>query len=164
MCLMCDPTDISRFVTAGNATFTLSSRRTGAHYTFKCSQTDNNENTYFLSLLTGPDNTTDFQYIGLLNKTTEVIVVNGKVQDHISYTFRTTSKSRLTMESMPVKAFLFFCGHVINNKKNPSTINLEFRHEGRCGRCNRKLTVPESLDTGLGPECADQMGVPYGKR
>jgi hypothetical protein len=27
-------------------------------------------------------------------------------------------------------------------------------HEGVCGRCGRKLTVPASLDRGLGPECA----------
>ena len=27
-------------------------------------------------------------------------------------------------------------------------------HEGRCGKCGRKLTVPESLTSGLGPECA----------
>jgi len=26
-------------------------------------------------------------------------------------------------------------------------------HEGRCARCGRKLTVPESIDSGLGPEC-----------
>ena len=27
-------------------------------------------------------------------------------------------------------------------------------HSGCCGRCGRKLTVPESIDTGLGPVCA----------
>ena len=26
-------------------------------------------------------------------------------------------------------------------------------HEGRCGRCGRKLTVPESIEAGYGPEC-----------
>lgn len=26
-------------------------------------------------------------------------------------------------------------------------------HEGRCARCGKKLTVPESIDSGLGPEC-----------
>jgi hypothetical protein len=35
----------------------------------------------------------------------------------------------------------------------------EVYHEGRCGRCNRKLTVPESIETGLGPECASKLGL-----
>lgn len=30
----------------------------------------------------------------------------------------------------------------------------EVWHEGRCGRCGRKLTVPESIETGIGPDCA----------
>lgn len=34
----------------------------------------------------------------------------------------------------------------------------DIRHEGRCGRCGRALTRPESIDTGLGPDCAEKMG------
>ena len=30
---------------------------------------------------------------------------------------------------------------------------LEVWHEGRCGRCGRALTVPESIERGIGPEC-----------
>jgi hypothetical protein len=30
---------------------------------------------------------------------------------------------------------------------------LEVWHEGRCGRCGRALTVPESVERGIGPEC-----------
>lgn len=30
-------------------------------------------------------------------------------------------------------------------------------HEGRCARCGRKLTVPESIDSGLGPECRGKV-------
>lgn len=32
-------------------------------------------------------------------------------------------------------------------------------HSGRCGRCNRKLTVPASKSMGLGPVCAEKVGV-----
>lgn len=31
------------------------------------------------------------------------------------------------------------------------------KHAGRCGRCGRILTVPESIDLGLGPECAGRV-------
>ena len=30
-------------------------------------------------------------------------------------------------------------------------------HEGRCGRCARPLTDPESIKRGLGPECASKI-------
>src|ERR1019366_4832357 len=35
--------------------------------------------------------------------------------------------------------------------------NLEVWHEGKCGRCGRKLTVPESIERGIGPECERLM-------
>ena len=38
----------------------------------------------------------------------------------------------------------------------PKTV--EVWHEGICGRCGRKLTVPESVERGLGPECAGLVG------
>jgi hypothetical protein len=31
-------------------------------------------------------------------------------------------------------------------------------HEGRCGRCGRRLTVPESIESGYGPECIGKIG------
>lgn len=30
-------------------------------------------------------------------------------------------------------------------------------HEGVCGRCGRPLTVPSSIESGLGPICAEKM-------
>lgn len=32
-------------------------------------------------------------------------------------------------------------------------------HEGRCGRCARRLTVPESIESGFGPECSRILGL-----
>lgn len=34
---------------------------------------------------------------------------------------------------------------------------VEVWHEGRCGRCGRRLTVPESISTGFGPECVKKV-------
>ena len=34
---------------------------------------------------------------------------------------------------------------------------LEFWHAGRCGRCGRRLTVPASIASGFGPECAGRI-------
>jgi hypothetical protein len=34
---------------------------------------------------------------------------------------------------------------------------VEFWHEGKCCRCGRKLTVPASIASGIGPECATKI-------
>lgn len=35
---------------------------------------------------------------------------------------------------------------------------VEVRHEGRCGRCGRPLTDPDSIKRGFGPECIQKLG------
>jgi hypothetical protein len=36
--------------------------------------------------------------------------------------------------------------------------DIEVWHEGNCRRCRRKLTVPASIELGLGPNCATEVG------
>lgn len=96
---------------------------------------------WFVGLLTGPDNYADYAYVGLLTQ-------NGD--------FRLTAKSRYTGDSTPVKAFQYFWKWVSDGEMPP---HMEIRHEGSCGRCGRKLTVPESIDRGIGPECFGRMVV-----
>jgi hypothetical protein len=134
-----DAEDIIRFVHAGKARLTLKSIKTGTRYTFKVTKVRNAQDRFFVSLLTGSDNTSSYSYIGLLE--------NKK--------FRLTSKSQMTDSSTPVKAFRFMCTQVIENETVPE--QLEVWHEGRCGRCNRLLTVPESIERGIGPECWSKM-------
>jgi hypothetical protein len=47
--------------------------------------------------------------------------------------------------------------------KNDLPNIVEVHHNGHCARCGRMLTVPESLYTGFGPDCAQQIGVPYAR-
>jgi hypothetical protein len=132
--------DIKAYTLAGNATLTLTSQRTGARYTFKVSRAKSDHADYwFVGLLTGPDNYADYQYMG--------IVQDGR--------FNLTRKSKYTADAVPVKAFQYFWKHVANEAMPP---HMEIRHEGKCGRCGRKLTVPESIDRGIGPECFGRMG------
>jgi hypothetical protein len=136
--------DAKRFVTAGNAVFTLSSRKTGARYTYKVQapKDDMTDGRRFVKLLTGPDNMDDYTYLGMIDRSGE---------------FRLTRASKLTLEAASVRAVKYFCDIVLVGEKIPDA--LEVRHEGRCGRCNRRLTVPESIDRGIGPECAGMMGM-----
>lgn len=39
-------------------------------------------------------------------------------------------------------------------KYSKSPFSLEYRFEAHCRRCNRVLTTPESIESGIGPECA----------
>jgi hypothetical protein len=43
---------------------------------------------------------------------------------------------------------------ILNAPKKGEKAGLRFLFEGRCRRCNRKLTTPTSIESGMGPVCA----------
>lgn len=137
--------EIQEFLFAGNATITLRSLKTGDRYTYKVAikkaEATSEDPVYFVNLLRGPDNTGDFAYMGVLRR---------------PGTFHLTSKSRVGRTAGSFRAMVWFldamrCGRAILSDK------LEVWHDGKCGRCGRKLTVPESVSVGLGPECMRRM-------
>lgn len=134
-----DAADALTFVEAGHARFTLVSEKTGQRYTYQVNKAKEGD-AKFVSLLTGPSNTDDYNYLGLYDRTQGM---------------RLTRKSRMTADSAPVKAFSWTVRHLVAGKFPQG---LEFWHEGRCCRCGRTLTVPESIENGIGPECAKKMG------
>jgi hypothetical protein len=123
------------FILGGKAFFTLVSQKTGTRYTYRVSAIQDGDG-WFVSLLTGPDNWANYSYIGLIGSDKR---------------FRTTAKSKLSAESEPVKAFAWTYGWLLRGQEPPS---VEIWHAGKCGRCGRKLTVPSSIASGIGPECA----------
>jgi hypothetical protein len=142
--------DVKTFTLAGNATVTLQSDVTGDHYTFKVEQALNNNGDrrpeWYVKLLTGPDNWANYTYMGMVNHNT----ATGE------FSFRLTSKSKYSVDAKPVRGFAFFLHHINAGRMPPQ---MTIRHEGKCGRCGRKLTVPESIDRGIGPDCAAMMGM-----
>ena len=135
--------DAKTFTLAGNATITLQSLKTGAHFTFKVrekSDSPDQSPIWFVNLLSGPDNENDFRYMGLIR--------DGR--------FMLTKNSRVSVDAPSWKAFNYFW-NLGDNGEIPS--QLVARHEGRCGRCGRTLTVPSSIDMGIGPDCAGLMGL-----
>lgn len=128
------------FVLAGKATFTVSNGK-GDHYTFRVVKKEFNDRPiWFGQLLTGPDNTSDYTYIGVVSEDLKV---------------RLTRKSKYTEESTPVKVLDWTLLHIFMQLPFPNGYKVQ--HEGRCGRCGRVLTVPESIESGIGPECAKIM-------
>ena len=140
------------FVTAGNATFTLELPQEWAyshgckpHYTYKVRKKEGRDckPVFFVSILSGPDNESDYRYIGILT-------FDGQI--------RTTAKSALQPTAMPVRLLnrtlnLLWKGDLTDLQE----AGFKLHHENKCGRCGRKLTVPESIETGLGPECAGRV-------
>jgi hypothetical protein len=125
------------FITAGKAFFTIRSEKTGARFTYRVSKADNG-NMWFVSVLTGHNNESDYTYIGCIN---------------VAGVFVHTKDSKVAPDAPSFKAFEWFWQRV----ENPPDVVSIF-HEGRCGRCGRKLTVPESIESGFGPECNQRLG------
>lgn len=137
---------LKKFMFAGNASITLVSKRTGKRYTYRI-QTPKNKKEgdkpiWFVSLLTGADNESSYSYFGNI------------VSSH-QYFFGRKAKVQQSNES--VQAWEWF--YNLFEKGHMPTIleGCEVWHEGRCGRCNRKLTVPESIQSGFGPECINYV-------
>ena len=124
------------YVLAGKSTITIMSRTTGTRFTYRVTKSDAQPGqwpVFFVALLSGPDNERDFQYLGTI----------------FSYGFSLTKKSRASRDAKSVVAFDWLSKHWEDPR-------VEVWHEGVCGRCGRKLTVPESIESGLGPICADK--------
>jgi len=134
--------DVSAFIWAGNATFTLLSRKTGTRYTYRIRR-KKDAALYFVSLLRGPNNEDDYAYMGVVDQAG----------------FRATNKSRISADAPSHKTFRWFLDAVRKGERlgGPVGDALEVWHAGRCGRCRRLLTVPSSVALGIGPECASRM-------
>jgi len=133
--------DAQRFIVGGKATFTLVSKVTGTRFTYRVNVSDN-PNLFFVAVLTGPDNTSNYTYIGTLRK---------EYAPGTSYSFKHGTKSKISPDAPSVKGFNWAW---VQLKQNRIPDTLEIFHEGKCCRCNRKLTVPSSIESGVGPECS----------
>jgi len=126
--------NIFNFVFAGHAIFSIKSQVTEKYYTFKVSKAKDKSNFFFVKLLTGSDNTSSYTYMGKIS--------NG--------VFSLTSASHYKSDSIPVLAFEIFLKNLVKLEIHPQ---MTFYHMGICGKCGRPLTVPESIERGIGPIC-----------
>jgi hypothetical protein len=134
------------FFMGGNATFTVDNGK-GTHYTFKIQQPkqDNERFTgrkpHFAKLLTGPDNENSYSYLGM------VCPVTGSV--------KLTKASKMNEDSVPVQVLRWALKHALTDRLLP--VGYKIHHVGKCGCCGRALTVPESIERGIGPECWSKL-------
>jgi Family of unknown function (DUF6011) len=135
--------DVLDFITGGKAIFTLQSKVSGSRFTFKATQVPDGGDKYFVSVLNGPDNYANYQYIGMIGK--------GDVAGVRE--FYSTKNSRVSTSAPSFKAFAWFF-RTFQREPLLAVAQCEIFHEGKCCRCGRKLTTPESITRGIGPECA----------
>lgn len=114
------------FVLAGNAIFTVANNK-GEWHTFRVRK---GKSVYFASILAGPDN--ERSYRDVCRITDDGICTN-EFDEWASKILQWAIRRIWLQDSLPE-------GYSI-------------KHAGRCGRCGRLLTTPDSIEIGIGPEC-----------
>lgn len=143
--------DVLDYILAGNATFTVENSETGNRFTFKITSLERaigkkaDKELWFVKLLNGANNESDYMFLGSLQKTENTLV------------YKHSKKSHATEQAVSVKAIAWMIKRLQSTLAMPE--NVHVWHEGRCGRCGRKLTVPESIESGYGPECIKIAGM-----
>jgi hypothetical protein len=126
--------DALKFMFAGKSIFTFLNTKTGNRFTFKI-KASKNSNLFFVSVLTSPD---VYQYIG--------VCIEGN--------FIWGKKSSISKDSQSVVVFNYVLSKLVSGNL-PDVI--EIWHEGFCGKCGKRLTVPSSIVMGIGPDCVKKI-------
>lgn len=92
-----------------------------------------------VSYLSGPDNETDFTGFAFAS----------------GFNISVWRRFRGENTAQWVEAALTVLGHPARTEEFREAYAMR---SGRCARCNRTLTVPASVNRGLGPECAKKLG------
>lgn len=122
------------FILAGDARFTFVSAKTGVRYTYRVAKPED-KSPHFVKVLTGADNDSSYTFLGT-------------IFDAASY--RHGRRSRISESASSAKAFAWAWQNISRGSIPES---LEVWHEGRCAKCGRCLTDPESIASGFGPVC-----------
>lgn len=136
--------ELQRIAKIFNGTYTVTSP-TGDHRTFyiKTQPEDSkfSPGARIISLLTGPDNENDYQPFGFVTDNGINVWKSKRSTDpHARSDWEKFAAMVWSLAVNGEKSFFFQKG-------------CRMLVEGRCIRCNRKLTHPESILSGIGPEC-----------
>ena len=133
--------DAKRFIMAGKATVTLISKKSGVRFTYKISAAESDD-VFFVGLLNGPDNESNYAYVG-------------RIARGVFWQGRKVPRAGDVGRDAPSSKAFDWSWRALARGTMPEA--LEIWHEGQCGRCGRKLTVPESIKSGFGPECMHKI-------
>jgi len=152
-----DAAAVREYVMGGRSTFTVVSTKTQARYTFRvrvpvvrrrnkaAGETIEQYRARKAAALAGPrtveamtgsDNYADYTQIGTIT-------------EEGSFTEKSWTPRKVEGRKT---GFAWFWMAV--NEAQEKLVQAEVWHDGHCSCCGKKLTVPESLSTGIGPVCA----------
>ena len=158
------PTQLLSLIIAGRSILTVRSNRTGARYTFRFRRPDpepNKKRPIWVSVLGGPEGgfTRSADAQGPVEVVPRAWSFLGTIwpEEGRTWMFRHSHKSKIADDSPVVRAAAWI-GRSIPFSVDHLMEEAEWWHEGRCGRCGRRLTVPESIESGFGPECVKHVG------
>lgn len=132
------PDQALSFLLAGKATVTLKSEKSGNHFTYQVKRPRKvkpNGPTHFVHVRVGAE----LVYLGFIGST-------GKFVHGLKSTVQ---------HSQPQSRCFDWSLTKLRSHQLPE--QLQVWHEGTCGRCGRPLTHPESIASGIGPECSKKM-------
>lgn len=142
----------TQFLFAGRAILTVESSKTSqeqhghrSHYTYKIERgnRESNKHLYFVSFMTGTENTDakSYRYLAMLDK-------DGNVRFTVGSRFLPTSQVARVFKRAVAAVFIGRDG-----LEQVEATGWKIHHAGCCGRCGKLLTNPVSIETGIGPEC-----------
>jgi hypothetical protein len=137
-----DTREALKFMFAGKSIFTFINTKTENRFTYKI-KSAKDSNLFFVSVLTTNSDSehrelSSYDYIGTC--------VEGN--------YKHGKKSLVSSDAQSVRVFEF----MLDKLKSDSLSDfLEVWHEGFCGKCGRRLTVPSSILTGIGPDCFKKL-------
>ena len=142
-----------------NGIYTITNIATEEHRTFRI-KTQKSEAKFaagkrIVSLLNGPNNETSYLGFAFVNQ--DKVTVwdkkrgNGKRSsfDHFAYLLPKAAQALIGSEGQELKGTF----EAYSGRKYAVELSK------RCLACNRRLTTPESLRRGYGPECSDRLGI-----
>lgn len=137
------PLNCRRFLLSGNARVTAVDLSTGFRKTYRV-RLHPKRPEYLVDVLFGPNNTRDYLAIGCM------------AADDGVFTYHPQPKQ--SPEGAAGFEKLHACLGLGSKLATPFfPRGFAVYHEGRCGRCALPLTVPESIEAGIGPECKSYM-------
>lgn len=124
-----------KYIFGGNCYTTFLNTNSNNRFTYKVTLSKKDKSIYYICVLTGPD---IYTYVGFYK--------NGE--------YFHSPKSSIGIEAQSVKVFNWV---IFNLTKKTLPNFIEIWHDGRCGKCGKQLTVPKSVEIGIGPDCAKRL-------
>ncbi len=135
------PEQFRNFIFAGRSVFTLENSETGNYLTFKVKQIKKNykevPGQFAIECKTLGDKAHGYKFLGF-----------------VDLNERKFKKRYWDSNFVGFKTWVWL---LKNLERLEDFTKLAIYHEGRCCKCGMPLTVPESIDSGIGPDCKKTM-------